>query len=105
MNRHLVALALVLAGAVPAVAQERGAARLNQLVSGLTVTSRVLVVGMHPDDGDAQLMTWLGRARSIESAYLSITRGESGQNFAGGETGGVLGAVRTQELLAARRID
>ncbi len=105
MIRQFVAIALGLAAAAPLVAQEHGAARLNQLVSGLTVTSRVLVVGMHPDDGDAQLMTWLSRARSIESAYLSITRGESAQNFAGGETGAVLGAVRTQELLAARRID
>src|SRR6476659_8955932 len=80
-------------------AQDRGAARLNQLVNGLTVSSRVLVVGMHPDDDDAQLMTWLGRARSVEAAYLSITRGEAGQNYAGGETGSVLGAVRTRELL------
>src|SRR5215212_8891253 len=107
MTRKLFFLSVALLAAIGSRAQpqDRGAARLHQLVAGLTVTPRVLIVGVHPDDDDAELMTWLARGRSVETAYLSLTRGEAGQNFAGGETGAVLGAVRTQELLAARRID
>lgn len=88
-----------------AAAQERGAARLHSLVAGLTVTPRVLVIGVHPDDDDPQLITWLARGHHVQTAYVSLTRGEAGQNFAGPESGGALGVVRTQEMLAARRID
>src|SRR3954471_20487446 len=91
--------------AAPALAQDRGAARLQSLVDGITVTPRVLIIGVHPDDDDPQLMTWLARGHNVQTAYLSLTRGEAGQNFAGAETGGALGVIRTQELLASRRID
>lgn len=86
-------------------AQERGAAELHLLVNGLTVSSRVLVLGAHPDDEDTPLIAWLSRGRGVETAYLSLTRGEAGQNFLGAEIGTTLGAVRTQEALAARRVD
>src|SRR5829696_699867 len=84
---------------------DQSASELFRLVNGLTVTARVLVVGMHPDDEDSELIAWLSRGRNVETAYLSITRGEAGQNFGGDETGSLLGAVRTEEALAARRID
>ena len=86
-------------------AQEPGAVRLDQRIRGLTVTARVLVIGAHPDDEDARLITWLSRGRSLETAYLSLTRGENGLNVAGYEVGDGLGAVRTAEVLEARRID
>ena len=85
--------------------QERGAAALDHLVHGLTVTPRVLVIGAHPDDEDTQLIAWLSRGRHVETAYLSLTRGDGGQNLIGNELGEALGAIRTQELLAARRVD
>lgn len=97
------ALALLLP--VASVAQEPGAVSLDQRIRGLTVTARVLIVGAHPDDEDTRLIAWLSRGRSIETAYLSLTRGESGQNVAGYEIGDGLGAVRTAEVLEARRID
>jgi LmbE family N-acetylglucosaminyl deacetylase len=87
------------------VAQERGAAALGPLVDGLGVSARVLVVAAHPDDEDTRLIAWLGRGRHVETAYLSLTRGDGGQNLIGNELGEALGAVRTEELLAARRID
>ena len=90
---------------VAAGAQESGAVSLDQRVRGLTVTARVLIIGAHPDDEDTRLITWLSRARNIETAYLSLTRGESGLNVAGYEVGDGLGAVRTAEVLEARRID
>src|SRR6478672_8513058 len=103
--RRLIAAVCCCVVATAAHAQDRGAARLHTLVEGLTVTPRVLVIGAHPDDDDPQLITWLARGHNVQTAYLSLTRGEAGQNFAGAETGGALGVVRTQEMLAARRID
>jgi LmbE family N-acetylglucosaminyl deacetylase len=85
--------------------RERGAALLGELIRGLGVTSRVLVIGAHPDDEDTQLITWLARGRGVETAYLSLTRGDGGQNLIGNELGEALGVIRTEELLAARRVD
>jgi hypothetical protein len=65
--------------------QDRGAARLGPLINGLSVTGRVLVIAAHPDDEDTQLITWLARGRHVETAYLSLTRGDGGQNIVGNE--------------------
>jgi LmbE family N-acetylglucosaminyl deacetylase len=86
-------------------AQERGAVALGEAVAGLDVTSRVLLIGAHPDDEDTQLLTWLARGRQVETGYLSLTRGDGGQNLIGNELGPLLGMIRTEELLAARRVD
>src|SRR4051812_1206048 len=99
-----VAAAAVLSSQ-PARAQGNGAAELAELVRGLGVNTRVLMIGAHPDDEDTQLLTWLARGRHVETAYLSLTRGDGGQNLIGNELGEALGAIRTEELLAARRID
>lgn len=72
---------------------------------GLGVNTRVLVIGAHPDDEDTFLIAWLSRGRHVEAAYLSLTRGDGGQNLIGNELGEALGVVRTEELVAARRID
>lgn len=66
---------------------------------------RVLWIGAHPDDEDTQLIAWLARGRNVETAYLSLTRGDGGQNLIGNELGEALGVIRTEELHAARRID
>src|SRR5438093_10804646 len=86
-------------------AQDHGAAELGELVHGLGTTARVLMIGAHPDDEDTQLLAWLARGRHVETAYLSLTRGDGGQNLIGNELGAVLGMIRTEELLAARRLD
>jgi LmbE family N-acetylglucosaminyl deacetylase len=85
--------------------QERGAAALGDLVESIGTTTRVLMIGAHPDDEDTQLIAYLAKARHVETAYLSLTRGDGGQNLIGNELGPVLGMIRTEELLAARRID
>ncbi|HJU89267.1 MAG TPA: PIG-L family deacetylase [Gemmatimonadaceae bacterium] len=98
-------LVLLLATATACAAQERGAAALGQSIGGLGVSARVLVIAAHPDDEDTRLITWLGRGHHADMAYLSLTRGDGGQNLIGNELGEALGVIRTEELLAARRID
>ncbi|HEX8848311.1 MAG TPA: PIG-L family deacetylase [Gemmatimonadaceae bacterium] len=107
MRRSLIAALSLLALVAPRLlpGQERGATALRELTDGLSSTVRVLVIGAHPDDEDTQLITWLARGHRVETAYLSLTRGDGGQNLLGNELGEALGAIRTEELLAARRID
>ena len=88
-----------------AAAQESGAVRLHALVDGLTTTPRVLLVGAEPGDADADLIAWLARGHHVQTAYLSLTRGESRPNCSGAEAGATVGAVHVREALAARAID
>ena len=71
----------------------------------LNVLGSVLYVAAHPDDENTRLLAWLSKERLYRSGYLSITRGDGGQNLIGDEQGIDLGLIRTQELLSARRID
>jgi LmbE family N-acetylglucosaminyl deacetylase len=89
----------------PVAAQGQDAAALDERLRALGMPVRVLMIAAHPDDEDTQLLTWLARARGATTAYLSLTRGDGGQNLIGNELGEALGAIRTEELLAARRID
>lgn len=81
------------------------AAELQVALKKLTVLGSALYVAAHPDDENTALLAYLSKGRHIRTAYLSITRGEGGQNLIGSEQGDLLGIIRTQELLAARRID
>lgn len=71
----------------------------------LGVLGSVLYVAAHPDDENTRLLTYFSKERLYRTGYLSITRGDGGQNLIGNEQGVELGLIRTQELLAARRID
>jgi len=66
---------------------------------------RVLMIGAHPDDEDSSLLATLARGMGVETAYLSLTRGDGGQNIIGPELGEGLGIIRTGELEAARALD
>ncbi len=65
----------------------------------------VLYIAAHPDDENTQFIAYVAKARAMRVGYLSLTRGEGGQDLIGPEIGDPLGVIRTQELLAARRID
>jgi GlcNAc-PI de-N-acetylase len=65
----------------------------------------VLYIAAHPDDENTELITYFARGRNYRTAYLSLTRGDGGQNVLGPVFGSEIGVIRTQELLAARRID
>ncbi len=84
---------------------QQGAIAVYDLTGALGTTARVLMIGAHPDDEDTQLLGWLVRGAKVDAAYLSLTRGDGGQNAIGNELGEALGAIRTEELLAARRTD
>jgi LmbE family N-acetylglucosaminyl deacetylase len=81
------------------------AARLALALRHLGVVGRVLYVAAHPDDENTNLLAYLENVALVRTAYLSLTRGDGGQNLVGSEQGPELGLIRTQELLAARRID
>jgi LmbE family N-acetylglucosaminyl deacetylase len=71
----------------------------------LNVLGSVLYIAAHPDDENTRLLAYLSKDRLYRTGYLSLTRGDGGQNLIGDEQGISLGLIRTQELLAARRID
>lgn len=77
---------------------------LNDLEK-LRVLGSVLYVAAHPDDENTKLIAHLARKERYQTAYLSLTRGDGGQNLIGPELGPDLGVIRTQELLQARALD
>ncbi len=101
-------LVLILALGLSAMAQPRrlgGSPALKQQLEQLRVVGRVLLIAAHPDDENTALLAYCAQGRHYKTAYLSLTRGEGGQNLIGNEIGDLLGVIRTQELLAARRYD
>ena len=82
-----------------------GVAALAGALKQLGATKRVLMIGAHPDDEYSDLVALFARGMGAQVAYLSLTRGEGGQNLIGPELGPELGIIRSEELLAARRID
>ena len=82
-----------------------GAAELAQTLDQLNTLGSLLMLGAHPDDENTAVIAYFARGRHMRTAYLSATRGEGGQNLIGAEQAELMGLIRTQELLAARRID
>src|SRR5665213_4027218 len=76
-----------------------------QQIKKLNVLASVLYVAAHPDDENNALLPYFAKGKLYRTAYLSLTRGDGGQNLLGDEQGVELGLIRTQELLAARRLD
>ena len=76
-----------------------------EAVQKLNVLASVLYVAAHPDDENTRLIAYMSNEVKARTAYLSLTRGDGGQNLIGPEIRELLGIMRTQELLAARRVD
>ena len=81
------------------------AAEIYLRLKKLNVLGSVLYVAAHPDDENSRLIAYLAKDRLYRTGYLSMTRGDGGQNLIGDEQGVELGLIRTQEMLAARQID
>src|SRR2546423_4856577 len=96
---------LVLAPPVPAQRSFSGAAEIEQSLHKLNELGTVLHIAAHPDDERTPVLAYFARGRYMRTAYLSLTRGEGGQNLIGSEQGAQLGMIRTHELLAGRQID
>src|SRR6218665_414554 len=82
-----------------------GAGEILLSLNKLNTVGSVLYVAAHPDDENTRLLAYLASERNLRTGYLSLTRGDGGQNLIGKEQGEALGLIRTQELLAARRTD
>ena len=78
---------------------------IHQAIKKLNFLGSALYVAAHPDDENTRMIAYLANHLNAETAYLSLTRGDGGQNLIGTEIQELLGVLRTQELLAARRID
>ena len=104
----IVASTLLCCGPAPAQVRavyDDGAGALIGQLRRLRTTASVLHIGAHPDDEDSALVAFHARGERARTAYLSLTRGSGGQNIIGAEQSDLLGVIRTEELLQARRLD
>ncbi len=102
--KHISSI-LFLAGGISAQRDLAGDAEIRLKLADLAHTGSIMMIAAHPDDENTALLAYFARGRHMRTAYLSLTRGEGGQNLVGPEQGAALGVIRTQELLAARKID
>src|SRR5688572_28379565 len=106
MNRILAAVVLLsVSPAAHAQGTPASSGEIAVAMRKLATVGSALYIAAHPDDENTRLLTWLVGAKGMRAAYLSMTRGDGGQNLVGTEQDELLGLLRTNELLAARRID
>jgi LmbE family N-acetylglucosaminyl deacetylase len=108
--RHSLALCLLILCLLPYKVKAQkpakpNAAELHQAIKKLNVLGTVLYVAAHPDDENTRMISYLRNAKLYDVTYLSLTRGDGGQNLIGPEIREQLGVLRTQELLMARSVD
>jgi LmbE family N-acetylglucosaminyl deacetylase len=106
MKKHLQLLLLLIPNFLWSQApQKYNSVEIFEQVQKLNFLGKVLYIAAHPDDENTKLITYFSNHYHAQTAYLSLTRGDGGQNLIGTELREKLGAIRTQELLGARRID
>src|SRR5437879_1484823 len=104
-SSFLLGAACALSASSALAERQPSGAELLRAIERLGTVGNVLYVAAHPDDENTRLLAWLVADRRVRAGYLSLTRGEGGQNLIGAEQAPLLGVIRTQELLAARAID
>ena len=107
MKRSITSLFIffISTAAIAQAPQKLNSVEIYEQLQKLNFLGKVLYVAAHPDDENTKLITYFSNHYHAQTAYLSLTRGDGGQNLIGTELREKLGAIRTQELLAARRID
>src|SRR5215208_4155082 len=105
MQRLLLLLLLLLIPASAYSQKQLSASESRLRMKKLNFLGSVLYVAAHPDDENTRVIAYLASERLAATGYLSMTRGDGGQNLIGPEIRDLLGLIRTQELLGARRID
>ena len=103
MNKFIIGILLLFSNQT--FSQQLNSSEIFLQIKKLKILGSVLYVGAHPDDENNYLLPYLAKEKLYRTAYLSLTRGEGGQNLIGSEQGIDLGLIRTEELLAARNID
>lgn len=83
----------------------KNSAEIYTSLQKLKVLGSVLYIAAHPDDENTGMIAYLSKGKKFRTAYLSLTRGDGGQNLIGSEKGNAIGIIRTQELIEARKID
>src|SRR6478735_8059532 len=107
MKRNLITglIIFVTTGLFAQTAPPADLVSIQQSFKKLDVLGSVLYVAAHPDDENTRLLAYLAQEKHYRTGYLAMTRGDGGQNLIGNEQSELLGLIRTQELLAARRVD
>ena len=100
-----IAILLVLQIAEGTAQTQKTASQIFADIQKLNTVGTVLFVAAHPDDENTRMISYLSNEKHLDITYLSLTRGDGGQNLIGSEIRELLGIIRTQELLAARRVD
>ncbi|GAB5563802.1 MAG: hypothetical protein Wins2KO_08650 [Winogradskyella sp.] len=107
--RHFRLLLFILLGSLVTIQAQQpkkyNSSQIYDAIQKLNVLGSVLYVAAHPDDENTRLIAYMANEAKARTAYLSLTRGDGGQNLIGPEIRELLGVIRTQELLAARRVD
>ncbi len=105
LRTYLAAIFICLPIFLNAQMQQMNVGEITAGLEKLVVKGSALYIAAHPDDENTRLLAYLAKEMKVRTGYLSLTRGDGGQNLIGNEQAELLGLIRTQELLAARRVD
>ena len=105
MIKFLVGLCLFISVQISAQSVATSSSEIYDDLLRLQNNTTVMYLAAHPDDENTKIISWLTHEKHVDAVYLSLTRGDGGQNLIGTEKGELLGLLRTQELLEARKID
>ena len=105
MIKFLVGISLFLSLLCSAQSVSNSSSEIYDDLLRLQNNTTVMYLAAHPDDENTRIISWLTHEKHVDAVYLSLTRGDGGQNLIGTEKGELLGLLRTQELLEARKVD
>ena len=105
MIKFLIGIGLFLSTLFSAQSVSHSSAEIYDDLLRLQNNTTVMYLAAHPDDENTRVISWLTHEKHVDAVYLSLTRGDGGQNLIGTEKGELLGLLRTQELLEARKVD
>lgn len=105
MQKYIVYILLSITTGLAAQPQKPSSAEIYQKIEKLNFLGTALYIAAHPDDENTRLISYLANEKHARTGYLSLTRGDGGQNLIGLELRELLGVIRTQELIEARKID
>ena len=105
MQKHFLYLLIVLSSFTYAQPPKPSSAEIYHRLEKLNFLGTALYIAAHPDDENTRLISFLANENMARTGYLSLTRGDGGQNLIGIELRELLGVIRTQELIEAQKID